>query len=49
MIKNGDKKYIRHYLLFCFQKKVVLMHRIIYETYNEDVVRIIRTYADWFK
>jgi len=45
-----DKEHIRHCLLFCFHQKksAADAHRIICETYGENVVAI-RTCANWFK
>jgi len=40
-----DKEHIRHCLLFS-PKEVLLMHRIICETYRENVI-IIRMCANW--
>jgi len=43
-----DKEHICHCLLFYFQKKSVAdAHRIICETYSENVIAI-RTCANWF-
>jgi len=42
-----DKEYIRLYLLVCFhQKKTADAHRIICETYDENVWSLKRV---WFK
>jgi len=46
---ESDKEHIYHCLLFCFhQNKVLLMHRIIYEIYGENVITI-RTCVNCFK
>jgi len=47
---ESNKEHIRHCLLFCFHQKknAADAHRIICETYDENVIAI-RTCANWFK
>jgi len=45
-----NKEHIRDYLLFCFHQKksVADAHRIICETYDENVIAI-KTCMNWFE